>query len=152
MAALTNLVISSDDLRCLRNGSSPDIEENARILAELMSPPERAVALRGGVGLKVMGKPTDPEVQGYFSALHAIWPLWLHFIARDDSLEFLVRALYADQDTGDIDQDDLKRFIDHSIPEIADYYVAYEVPLDARQLERECLQYFRQRGLIHTDA
>ncbi len=152
MASKTRLVVSTDDLSCPRDGGSPDIERNYRILIKLMSPPERAMEYRLGVSLDVMGKPTDQDVQEYFATLHAIWPLWLHYLAPDDSLEFLVRALFADPDTGAVSTKDIQSFVEKSAAELAEFYRSYSVPFDARQTERDALHYFRQRGLIQDDA
>jgi hypothetical protein len=152
VALKTRLAVTSDDLRCQREGGSPDIERNYRILIQLMSPPERAMEYHLGVSLDVMGQSTDQEVQDYFTTLHAIWPLWLHYLAPDHSPEFLVRALFADPETGDISSADIQQFIEYSTEELANFYRDYSIPLDARQTERAALHYFRQRGLIHDDA
>jgi len=145
------LIITNEDLRCPREGGHPNIGKNIRILVELMSP-ERAIQLQGKIKLVVTGgnKPHDSDIQKYFAALHTMWPLWLHFIARDDSLEFLVRALYADA-SGQIKQEDVKYFVQSSVEAVGDYYETYGIPLNAHDLELECLQYFIQRGMIQTN-
>lgn len=124
----------------------PDLGERDETLTE-MSHGEVIAARRGVLTIQVELTADHQGVKRFFHAIDQYWPLWSHYVARDDSLSFVAIAL---SEKAALAKDMVESFISRSIDVLRDFYLVYHVPLSAEEVGSEIRSYFSPRlGSVH---
>lgn len=141
-----HIVISAENLH------DEEWAETLRILIGLMSTPESAEKYREGVSLRLQGSISDHKVRDYFRHLHQFFPLWVHFIARDGSLDIVVRALCSDDGASVPDPNRVREFILESVTESVTFCRMNGMHAESSELYGDVSMYLHQQGLLLDNA
>ena len=104
---------------------------------------------RWSVSWEVEGDARDPKVRALFRSLDAVWPLWAHYTALDDSMLFVAQALAEQPDFTAVAA---RSFVAEALPVLADFYAVYGVSQDRAEVEATLLVYFHDKlgpALLH---